>query len=236
MSDTKFIKYLERPVLHELFPGKLVFLSDSKGRYLEPHCLPSHSVEFSYRSGLRLAEGFYWLQRRLANDSQYNDRVYYYIWLSTCDLTLKSGNQIRLRHSTDIDCFSYVTRQIDRYYRLVSQYANVNLVFLEVPPYSVVEYNRAKGLQVGVVEHETDLELFTRIIHINEHIRLRNDAHNVQSPRFRLDLLNIRKRAGKEARRTVRYTHYIDGIHPGPLLSKVWMRRIIDRHFINFGL
>ncbi|MES9880802.1 MAG: hypothetical protein ABW185_07985 [Sedimenticola sp.] len=107
------------------------------------------------------------------------------------------------------------------------------MVFLEIPPYSMVHWYITKGLVVTDGLKAQDLELFERICMINDFIREKNDRFAVQSPRFKLDLLNTRKTAGKASRKSISFKHYLDGVHPDQLLSKVWLKRVIERFHLN---
>lgn len=231
MSENSLKKFLNRPSPFPPTNQKVVVLSDSKGRYLEKNRQPQWNVKFYYKSGRRLAEGLYWLRGNIRYLNRANDTVHLYVWLGTCDLTRKVGSQLELRHSSLEECYSCVTQQICRFYRLVSQYPSIKIIFLEIPPYSMVQWHQTKHVVVDDSLHRQEFELYKRICLVNEFIQEKNDSLHVISPRFKLDLTNIRKAAGKESRRSISFRHYIDGIHPSDLLSVVWLKRIIECSF-----
>ena len=137
MSETKLNKYLLRPVRLGTPQGQLVLLSDSKGRYLrnELHSFPEFNIHFEGRPGLRLFQGLYWLQGNISHLIECYGPLQLYIWLGTCDLTLKQKDkQLTLRWDDDDVCFQYIFRQIENYYSFASCYPYVKLVFLQVPP------------------------------------------------------------------------------------------------------
>ena len=78
-----------------------------------------------------------------------------------------------------------------------------------------------------------DLVLYHRISLIKDFIIQCNDRRGVQSPVFKLDLLNDRKRAGKEVRKSITFRQYLDGVHPGELLAEVWLKRIVEMTVIE---
>lgn len=232
---TKLEKYLHRPSHYDITNRKIILFSDSKGRYLQPHKLPIWNIDFLHRPGCTLSHGLHWLEQIIHNLVQQHSNIDLCIWLGTCDFTSKVGQHITLKHHTLEDCFRHVSTQIDRFYRLAAHYHTVRVVFLEIPPYSLAQWFRAKGLPVSDDLHNQDLELFRRISIVNDFIREKNDRNNVQSPRFKLDLVNARKAAGKCTRRSISFKHYLDGVHPDPLLSQVWLKRLIEQcHLNNF--
>ena len=46
-------------------------------------------------------------------------------------------------------------------------------------------------------------------------------------------LLNDRKRARKETKKSITFRQYLGGIHPRPLLAEVWLKRIIEMTVIE---
>lgn len=127
-----------------------------------------------------------------------------------------------------------MSEQVNIYYRLTARYRNVKLVFLEIPPYSMVSWYVSEGLSIPESLHVQDRELFERTCYVNDFIRTKNDACQVQSPRFKLDLIKTRTATGKSIRSSVTFNQYLDGIHPNPLLARVWMKRIAERICLDF--
>ena len=100
---------------------------------------------------------------------------------------------------------------------------------LEIPPYSIVKYNEAKGHINPQEYHSQDLELTQRIAYANDYIREVNDRRCVASPRFKLYLLKFRKQEGGKQRVSLNFKFYKVGIHPSYLLARCWMKRIVAR-------
>ena len=129
----KLTKYLERPFN---FNGRLrckpILIADSKGNYLKSRAdlinQFQYSLELQCRGGARFQDYFYWLQHNLSNKVAQYGKIVLYVWLGTCDFTVKSDLQdptvsrrnctkkiyIQLRHETDSEAVSYLKYQIDR--------------------------------------------------------------------------------------------------------------------------
>lgn len=237
-TTAKLEKYVKRPVyFHGRLKKQPIIIADSKGNYLKNHGSDIFQsvchVEFECRKGARLAEYYNWLTRNLARKVNQFGHIVLYIFLGTCDLTkLGSSSKVKrcieLRHSDDNSAISYVTYQIDKFYNFVSNFPTVSIVFLEIPPYSIQEWNRYQGHPDPKSFSPQDAKLYERISIINEYIQAVNDITCVRSPRFNLDLKRARKEKGDSHRRySLCYTHYKDGIHTKPLLARVWMKKIL---------
>ena len=238
MSDSKLHKYIERPFKTGCVGRKLFLLTDSKGKYLLDHIqkiekIAHVSILHDCQSGRRLFHGFNWLQQNRDLLRKFETSIILAIWLGTCDLTCKRGKSLALRHSTDEDCYDYVRRQIERYLQFFAWYPQLRVVFLTIPPYSIVRWDKSRHIPVTDQTKSDDLVLYHRICLINDFIIQCNDRRGVQSPVFKLDLLNDRKRAGKEVRKSITFRQYLDGVNPGELLAEVWLKRIVEMTVIE---
>jgi len=148
MSDAKLKKFLDRPSKFLPNNQKVILLSDSKGRYLARDVKPRWNIDFNFKSGRRLAEGRCWLQTNIEFLSRRHKVLHLFVWLGTCDLTKKRGLELNLQHSSLEECYKYVTEQVCRFFELVAKYKNIRLVFLEIPPYSMVHWYRTRGLRI----------------------------------------------------------------------------------------
>lgn len=174
-----------------------------------------------------------WLNKNLTNKVNQFGNIVLYIWLGTCDLTFKSGRFIELRHDRDDIAVAYVTSQIDRFNSFISRFPSVTPVFLEIPPYSIQEWNRCKGHKEYVNFLSQDLALSERIAVINQYISDLNTKWGVSSPRFKLDLLRYRKEKGEVQRVSLNFKLYKDGIHPDRLLARCWMKRLLSKILVD---
>jgi hypothetical protein len=233
MSTSRLQKYLDRPVQFNNAGRKLVLLSDSKGRYLSPFIDPGYSIKIISKSGCALSEGFHWLVRNIDRLIACHGPLTLCVWLGTCDFTSKAGRILTLRHESDEKCFQQITGNINRVFHLLAAYTEVKVIFLEIPPYSLVQWFKSKGLEAPYDLHAQDLLLAERIDLVNEFICQKNEQVGVRSPKFKLDLINYRKSATGGGRRSICFKHYLDGVHPSPLLSRVWLKRLLERFYCS---
>ena len=234
MSLSKLEKYLERPLFAERPQTRhAILISTSKGNYIKPHqdilSYVGYSLEFVCRPGARFPQHFYWLQRNLSHRVHIYHDIVLFVWLGTCDLTEKEGKFIKLRHTTDDEAVTYLIRQIERFLSFVAHFPSVEIVFLEIPPYSIVEWNKYKGHTDSLQYYEDDFVLNRRVDLINEFIRNVNASRDFCSPRYKLDLLQYRKRKNRQQRAAVSFKLYKDGVHPGEVLARYWMRRLVEK-------
>lgn len=232
MSQSKLQKYIDRPLY---FNGRLtrqpILLSDSKGNYLKPHSdliTQFHSnLDIQCRGGARFQDYYCWLRSNLHKKVNCYGDITLYVFLGTCDLTLREGKYIQLRHDDVTVAFAYLKYHIDRYISFISQFPSVKLVFLEIPPYSIQAWNKSKGHRDPDCFLSQDLSLYESISLVNEYIRIVNERTCVTSPRFKLDLLKFRKTKGDNQRVSLNFKNYKDGIHPTVLLARCWMKRLV---------
>ena len=115
----------------------------------------------------------------------------------------------------------------------------MSIVFLEIPPYSIQAWNRTQGNPNPGIFQNDDMLLNERVALVNEYIQEINSRSNVESPKFSFDLKRGRKISKAKRQRqngcdnhrrySLSFGEYKDGIHSGPLLSRVWMERIVQR-------
>jgi hypothetical protein len=150
MSVSKLEKDLQIPIKPT---GRLnykpIIIADSKGRYIHSHSdLLSqfgYSAKFIYRGGARLADYFPWLVKSLQGEVNQYGNIVIYLWLGTCDLTRRNGRYITLRHSAEKQAVEYIQYQLYRYNHFIAAFPNVKIVFLEIPSFSIREWNKSKG-------------------------------------------------------------------------------------------
>lgn len=95
----------------------------------------------------------------------------------------------------------------------------MTLVFLELPHYSISQWNSTKG-NTGLDEYkQQDQELLVRINTVNAHIRTLNSVPGISSPKFAADVLNNRKSKGKAHYYSLNRKLLKDGVHPDITIS-----------------
>lgn len=241
-TSKKIAKYANKPINFDgHFRKKPIIISDSKGNYLKKDGtviqkqVKDH-IEFECRSGARLPDYYYWLKRNLHHKVHQFGEIVLYIFLGTCDLTKifhppenRRRKYIELRHQDDTTAVNYIRDQIDKYFLFVSQFPSVSIVFLEIPPYCIREWNRCQGHPNPEIFKSQDQILYERISIINEYIKAVNEISRVESPKFNLDLKRGRKESDGHRTYSLCFSAYKDGIHSGPVLTRCWMRRIMLR-------
>ena len=232
MTEKKLLKFVEKPLVvnHEQ-KKHAILISSSKGNYIKPHSdilySVNYNVEFVCRGGATFPEQFCWLQRNLHYRVRTYSQIVLFIWLGTCDLTQKHGKFIQLKHCTEEEAVNYFIYQTTRFMSYVSHFPSVKIVFLEVPPYSISEWNKYKGHTSPDQFHVDDITLNNRIILVDEFIRQVTEARNFSSPRFKLDVLRYTQEKNGPQRSSVNYNLFKDGIPPKPGLARYWMKRFV---------
>lgn len=232
MSENRLEKYLSLPsdklegtANREYQP---VLLSDSKGNYLRSHESDHgpQTIIWDCKGGRTTVDCLNWLKTNLKRLIDQNGKVRIYLWTGTCDLTNKQGKFISIK-SNLADCTSGLKDNLRAIQALVQKPENsdAKITFLNVPYYSIGEWNKKKGYGDTELFKYHDIALRDAIDSINEYIDSINvDAH---SPKFNADIIKTRKGKGKRIRYTVNHSLLTDGVHPGALLAKVWMKNIL---------
>lgn len=231
------MKYLKRPLKFKSLVSRSVLISDSKGVHLKRHLdLLKKSrifVQFECRPGARFADFYPWLKKNLSNLVQQHGRITLYIWLGTCNTTQKSGRYIDLRYVDSTLCVKNIVQYIDLFVSFIGQFKEGVSIFLEIPPYYIVEWNRAKGHSDPQFFKEKDKTLNETIGILKDYIRNVNSVCLVTGPRFKLDLLKYRKEKGRCQRVSYNFQLHVDDIHPCSMLARVWLKRLIECIFIH---
>ena len=233
MSERKLQKYLKRslpPVIGNKTLTPIV-LTDSKGRYLHDFCHTEVELEirWRYKSGRTSHEGLKWLRDNLNSEIGRLDNIHLYIWLGTCDLTNYNGQFISL--STDEGIIPYIIAQYQEIINLFKQYPACKITFFEIPPYSIIDFNKTRGHQNPSSYKKDEELLLQKVDELNNHIRYINSTLNTFSPNLSVDLSqHHQSKTSKQHKLTLRDNYmfqlYKDGIHPLPTLAKVWLRKI----------
>ncbi|CAC5379859.1 unnamed protein product [Mytilus coruscus] len=235
MSNDKLqreIVKLRNKLPHQSFNKTPIILSDSKGKYLKlQRNLPIESgVRFWYKKGATTRDSYKYLEGQIDEAVRHYNNIVFYVWLGTCDLTdfNHKNRHISLR-SRDSSSVNYVINNFRRIYALVATYKTVELVFLEIPVYSIVCWNKYQGHKYSEQFQNDDLKLEEQINTANSFIRETNLILRKHSPKFSCDLQNSRKCSQmRNSRFSYKFNAFdLDGIHPTSLLSKLWLLRIV---------
>ena len=107
-----------------------------------PQKFYENKIYFWYQRGVSVEERFEWLNQNLQSKVQElgSNYITVYVWLGTCDLTKKSDNFIELR-TRDYTTVRHICRFYKEIYDYVRQFPTINIVFLELPFYSMFLWN-----------------------------------------------------------------------------------------------
>jgi len=238
MSDKnlrKAVNCLEQKideVQHSKTPS-LIILADSKGKYLKRAIFPTdrfitNEISWCCKGGATIRDSYNYVKRNLKTAKSAINRVVY-VWLGTCDLTKKLDNgEITLNsyHSSSVDCIVTQYRELSQFFKA----KECAVVFLEIPYFSIKIWNVRKGHHQLDKYIEEDLILKSQIERLNEEIKCLNGENKVQAPLFNKDLQKARSHNGT-AQYYTNWAQFTDGIHPGSLVSRVWLLKIILNHY-----
>ena len=206
-----------------------ILLTDSRGRNLQSQVVSDieSSIIWWYGSGWSSSQGLKTLKSDIDDALCRYGRIHVYVWLGTCDLTIKSGTkgQICLNPVHGGDNLMTNLKKISE----LARKRKFKVTFLELPVYSIRVYNEYMKHADPNSFYEDDKELQSRIRTINEYIVGLNESNQVNPtklPRFNVDLSNKRKNYGKKSRKYYTFGLLKDGLHPGDRLSKCWLRKI----------
>lgn len=233
MTEHKLLKYLRQRFDPPTGDDRLtpVILTDSKGRYLSYQCKTpfENSIKWWGESGRSSGQGLGWLRDNIEQKIGHLDNIHLYVWLGTCDLTEYIHPFIQLRPKTD-ELVQQLLNNFQEISKLLSGYTGCRTTFLEIPPYSIFEWNKQHKHTEPNKFLADDVALAKQIIEINNHIRYINSTLNVStpSPSFTASVLHIinSKNTHERARDKYNFQLYKDGIHPSPNLARVWLRKI----------
>jgi hypothetical protein len=209
-------------------------LSDSKGSYLRNEVnyknTTEKTIEWKCIPGADLYRLYMWLRDNLDRLVNKHKTLSVFIWAGTCDLTTKRGKFISLVDKNNSGGAVHKFREnLEKITSLRRRYSEdaVHITILEVPPYSIANWNTNKGHSDPIIFQDEDNSLKTQVGQLNDIIRECNTSLSTNSPKLGLDIQNCRKTKGQSPKYTVNFKLYKDGIHPLPTLSKLWLRRIV---------
>ena len=225
----KEISHFETLLRDERRPGRRAFVvTDSKGRYLS-RCLERRDyLQFIWRGGARIGDDD--LLGVLEEKIRDMQEPLVLIWLGTCDLTkLGQRKRVSLRRIEPTD----LRNALDEMQKKILQInSSSKVIFLKCPVYSISKWNESHGLDLQERDGSDD-QLETAVKNFNEVI---DSLNNCYTPKFSLDLLkNTKTKHGRQSRYYFNFKDlYLDGIHPGPEVSKLWLLRIRKIFFDHF--
>lgn len=199
-----------------------VLVSDSKASRLESvYQNKGLPLVFLYRRGANTLDLFNLLKSELPKiKAKYQKPAFVYFWSGTCDITRKNGRYIDIRAKGE----STPTNVIAAYenVRDFTLSLGCKIKFVGVPCYLVSLYNDIKGYRTPSDFLDSDAEVELQVDLLNEGIVTLNDQLGQFTLKFNCDLRNSRKKK----RKGYYFELLEDGLHPGVLLAKKWLRRL----------
>lgn len=234
MTEYKLLKYLSKPfdipIIGERKLTPVIF-SDSKGRYLERSVATPFEQQFKWwcEKSRTSTKGLTWLRDNLDEKIGRLHKIHAYIWVGTCDLTVYNRGYISLRSDTH-ESIDILLSNLHKIVELFQIYPDSKLSFLEIPIYSIYEWNNyQKHPDVNQFLAQDEL-LIDQIHRANIQIKDINILLNSRAPSLNADIKHSTgknsKNHHKRERDQYNWTLYKDGIHPKVNLSKVWLRKL----------
>lgn len=231
MSCRDFQNYLTRNPLNvpdHPQTRTLVIVSDSKGCYLQRVPIDSdteHRIIFNSKGGRTTKQAADIIAHNIGYYVHRFHKILLAVWTFTCDFTYKSGRCIYLSDLT----VDQIIGQCQRILSICRPYGDrVKVVFLECPYYSVSIWNFVKGSIERDQFKESDRILEAKIDSLNLCIRDLNEQNRIAAPKFSVDLKKFRKSNKNHGTLKISFGVLTDGIHPCEVLSKYWLRRLLN--------
>ena len=238
MTEGKLTKFLNKPV--SIPSGKQLqrpaVLSDSKGKCLEKEYMrhPSENgILWWAKGGAKIEDSTRWLKSNISRKIINHGDIWLYVWLGTCNLTTLKKPFIKLTTESEEEVCK-VERKIQEIIKIVQKYPGSKVTILETPVYSIEKWNRDHGHKDPSSFADQDIKLQQQIFLLNNKIRQINRSLGNHSPEFSSDIYKTSKcKSGqnREAKSRNFYNFKLlrDGVHPGNLLGKVWLRKITEQ-------
>lgn len=170
-----------------------------------------------------------WLSQNICSLVRTNNKVSIYVWVGTCDFTLKEGRFISIKPDISSSLVKF-KENLDSIKRLANQEPTVKLTFLQLPIFSITEWNKTKGHANPDSFKDSDQDLHRYIKSANQYIGELNDSLGTTTPKFNQDLIKSTKGRPDGKIRYLINNHLLkDGVHPSQLLAKVWMKNILKK-------
>ncbi|VDI08651.1 Hypothetical predicted protein [Mytilus galloprovincialis] len=185
------------------------------------------------KQSVKIEQSYSWLKRILPTKLYQLGDIALYIWLGTCNLTTKTPDSKYINlTSEETSSIEHITKHLENFKKLIAEYPQVKLTFLEIPVYSIKAYNQHQGHTEPLIFRDQDKALAEQIHIVNQEIRNLNQSINTHSPDFSVFLKARSQHRTRSHRDTWEYFNfnlYRDGIHPSQHLAQVWLREIAKR-------
>ena len=144
------------------------------------------------KSGQTCKEGYKWLKSNLRSKTKKLGNIWIYVWLGTYDLTSKNKKYIALT-AEDNQAVDIAYEYLLKIAALVKDYLSCRITILEIPIYSIKDWNQRKGHKNLDEFIEQDKKLETQVYSLSGKIRQINETNQTHSPNFSTDLVKNSK-------------------------------------------
>ena len=230
MSEKKLRDFLQEPRTPTAGRQQLtpVVLSDSKGGYLRDQISHPEDREIVWwnKSGAKITDSRHWLERNIKHKIIELGNIHLYVWLGTCDLTSKNKDKTIALTSQHPEAAQNIFEELAKFKAVIQQFPGSRITFVEIPYYSILRWNlhAKKGQPEDRIAQ--DQQLSQQITEVNSKITELNTALGVRTPLLNLHLKarkHVKRGKDKPYKHYINYQLYLDGIHPKPILAKVWL-------------
>ncbi|CAC5357157.1 unnamed protein product [Mytilus coruscus] len=205
MSETKVVKssrYFrvnKRDIQDKTAQSQPIIISDSKGNYIKRDIITEEflNIKFITKKGQKVQQTIDWAEKELPSICHQHKNITFYIWLRTCNLTElnKTTRYISLVNQNDSNV-RYLRRKFIELKAVITKIKpKSEIIFLEVPPYSIQCWNRSQGHKNPDIFSEDDQTLQNQLYQLNTFIQEINQSAE-KSPKFDLDIRKTSKRKG----------------------------------------
>lgn len=256
MSLAKLKKSANRPIPTPEGPQKYkpVLLGDSIGAKIQKQKFhPQHrDITWWCEGGRNANSALSWIEENLETELQLIEKdIWLYILIGTCDFTdlNRKTRSIKIKYQNTQEIVDHLIakyKQIIKHLEKLSP--NSKCTILEIPFFSITEWNKKQREKAGKQKRSVDLEeeqleedhiLEGQIIAVNQAIQQINQENNHKPSNFNSDLYRTSNRQAKKykgktesnrhgdtkSRRLYNITLLYDGIHPNYHLARAWLMK-----------
>lgn len=245
MTEKKLRDYLKSRPATPTTPKILipVVYSDSKGQRLKNQVLHplEQNVVWWGDSGDTLEKAIDFLRQKLPIKIPLLGQIHLYILLGTCDLTQKDKKGYISLDPHPESRINYIIQKYVEIKDIIQEYPGSKVTFLETPVYSISIYNSNRGFHDPTQFSTQDRDLIDTISKLNARVKALNQELGVIAPNFNKSLYgNTKHKNLDRCTYTQRYNYnfnlFSDGLHPTPLLSRVWLQKLVTQMRIDCWL
>ena len=218
----KEIKKLEKKHVGVSNKNNLIIASDSKGRFLRNQMSFNTHLNIQYRSGAKVNNNQ--LKSIVFRKIQSVQHPIVALWFGTCELTTKDGDFISLTTNIETKITDIITQYKELKREIITRNNRSKVIFLECPYFSLLEWNKHKNHPNPDLFSEQQKILEASIDKLNKEMQSING--NIRRTRISQDMVFSTKCKGKSQKYSIDYSLLKDGIHPGEVLTKLWLLKI----------